>query len=67
MNEHKEKLSRALELHSFNRDIDDLNDRINDKVCIYYNLSIKNASFVNNAIEYYNKNVIQKAVKYLIE
>ena len=34
LNEHNIKLNGALEVHSFNRDVDDLNDRINDKVCI---------------------------------
>ena len=32
--EHKHKLAAALEVHAFNRDIDDINDRINEKVCI---------------------------------
>ena len=30
--EHKQKLAAALEVHAFNRDIDDINDRINEKV-----------------------------------
>ncbi len=28
---HKAKLAAALEIHAFNRDIDDINDRINEK------------------------------------
>ena len=30
--DHKQKLAAALEVHAFNRDIDDINDRINEKV-----------------------------------
>ena len=29
---HKAKLAAALEIHAFNRDVDDVNDRINEKV-----------------------------------
>ena len=28
---HKQKLDAALEIHSFNRDVDDIDDRINEK------------------------------------
>ena len=30
--DHRAKLATALEVHAFNRDIDDLNERINEKV-----------------------------------
>ena len=30
---HKNRLDIALEIHAFNRDLDDINDRINEKVC----------------------------------
>jgi hypothetical protein len=29
---HRKRLDIALEIHSFNRDVDDINDRINEKV-----------------------------------
>ena len=29
---HRAKLTAALEIHAFNRDVDDVNDRINEKV-----------------------------------
>lgn len=29
---HKKRLAIALEIHAFNRDLDDINDRINEKV-----------------------------------
>jgi len=32
LDEHRQKLSGALEVHAFNRDVDDINDRINEKV-----------------------------------
>ena len=33
--EHKQKLAAALEVHAFNRDVDDINDRINEKVPVF--------------------------------
>ena len=33
--EHKHKLAAALEVHAFNRDVDDINDRINEKVSFF--------------------------------
>lgn len=33
LQEHQKKLAAALEVHSFNRDVDDINERINEKVC----------------------------------
>jgi len=32
LDEHRRKLDGALEVHAFNRDVDDINDRINEKV-----------------------------------
>ena len=32
LGKHKAKLAAALEIHAFNRDVDDINDRINEKV-----------------------------------
>ena len=32
LSEHKQKLAAALEIHAFNRDVDDINERINEKV-----------------------------------
>ncbi len=32
LDQHKKKLAAALEIHAFNRDVDDLNERINEKV-----------------------------------
>lgn len=32
LDEHKNRLDIALEIHAFNRDLDDINDRINEKV-----------------------------------
>ena len=32
---HNSALGTALEVHAFNRDVDDINDRINEKVSVY--------------------------------
>jgi spectrin beta len=32
LDKHKDKLATALDIHAFNRDVDDLNERINEKV-----------------------------------
>lgn len=32
---HRKRLDIALEIHAFNRDVDDINDRINEKVCLF--------------------------------
>jgi len=32
LDEHRRRLDGALEVHAFNRDVDDINDRINEKV-----------------------------------
>ena len=32
LDNHRKRLDGALEVHAFNRDIDDINDRINEKV-----------------------------------
>ena len=34
LEQHRKKLAAALEMHAFNRDVDDINDRINEKVGI---------------------------------
>jgi spectrin beta len=34
---HRKRLDIALEIHAFNRDVDDINDRINEKVGISWN------------------------------
>ena len=34
--EHRGKLATALEVHAFNRDVDDLNERINEKVLFHH-------------------------------
>ena len=42
LDEHKAKLAASLEIHSFNRDVDDINDRINEKVgVIFYLMSFR--------------------------
>ena len=35
LDSHRQRLDGALEVHAFNRDIDDINDRINEKVIDY--------------------------------
>ena len=32
LSDHRQKLATALEIHAFNRDVDDINERINEKV-----------------------------------
>jgi spectrin beta len=34
LGEHKQKLAAALEIHMFNRDVDDVNERINEKALL---------------------------------
>jgi len=45
--EHRQRLDGALDVHAFNRDIDDINDRVNEKV---------NYSFL--IIEYWNSSLV---------
>ena len=34
LDDHRRRLDGALEVHAFNRDVDDINDRINEKVLL---------------------------------
>ena len=34
LDNHRQRLDGALEVHAFNRDVDDINDRINEKVIV---------------------------------
>lgn len=35
MQQYRQQLAAALEIHIFNRDVDDINDRINEKVALF--------------------------------